>query len=312
MPQNGAVTVVGSYMHDVNVAVDRFPGPGETRMGTSRLESHGGKGGNQAVQAALCGARTGFVVAVGDDAAGRAAMAFWRERGMDASAAVAYPGGDTGLALILVNAAGQNLIVVEPGANSRLSAADVDRGAKVIGAATIVVAQLETPQAATIRAFEIAHAAGGLTLLNAAPAQVAPEAALVALTDILVVNEIESTQMAGVPEASDKRDVARHLLARVRRAVILTLGEGGALLFEKGQPVLHQPALAVRAIDTTGAGDAFIGAFAAHWAMHQDMQAALRHGVAAGSLACTKRGTVPSLATRDEIEAALARLPNGA
>ncbi len=309
MTKSGAVTVVGSYMHDVNVAVDRFPAPGETRMGTSRLESHGGKGGNQAVQSALCGAKTAFIAAVGDDAAGRAAMTFWRERGMDDSAAIAVPGGDTGLALILVNQAGQNLIVVEPGANSLLDVADVERGARIIGQAAIVVSQLETPQAATIRAFEIAHVAGGTTLLNAAPAQVAPEPALVALTDILVVNEIESTQMLGVAESADKREVGTALLARVRRAVILTLGEGGALLFEKDRPIVHQPALAVQAIDTTGAGDAFIGAFAAHWAAHGDMRAALAYGVVAGSLACTRRGTVPSLATRNEIELALARLP---
>ena len=309
MTKSGAVTVVGSYMHDVNVAVDRFPAPGETRMGTSRLESHGGKGGNQAVQAALCGAQTAFIAAVGDDSAGRAAMAFWRERGINAEAAVAKPNGATGLALILVNQAGQNLIVVEPGANSLLDVADVEHGAGIIGQAALVVAQLETPQAATIRAFELAHAMGGTTLLNAAPAQVTPEPALVALTDILVVNEIESTQMLGVPEASDKRTVGAALLARVRGTVILTLGEGGALLFEKNQPVVHQPALAVRAIDTSGAGDAFIGAFAAHWASHRDVRAALAYGVVAGSLACTRRGTVPSLATRAEIDASLARLP---
>ncbi|HZS85349.1 MAG TPA: PfkB family carbohydrate kinase [Stellaceae bacterium] len=310
MADNPRIVVIGSYNRDIGMRVDRFPRPGETRMGDGYLESHGGKGSNQAVQAARCGAAVAIIAALGADAHGAAARALWRAEGIDAEAVATRAEAATGAALILVDAAGRNAITVAPGANATLSAEDVDRAAARIARAGLVLAQLETPPEATLRAFALARAAGAATLLNAAPAPPSgalPEA-LWELTDFLVVNEIEGGALAGCGAGASPEDVAVALVARLGRAAILTLGRRGALMAARGAAPLARPALDVAAVDTTGAGDAFAGAFAARWAATRNAESALAWGVAAGSLACLRRGVVPALHRGEEIARRLAEV----
>jgi ribokinase len=241
-----------------------------------------------------------MIAAIGDDAAGDEALAFWAARGVGTDLVARIAGCGTGLAMILVDAAGENAIVVDSAANARLYSAQVEAAAGVIGAARMVVAQLETPVESTRRAFEIARAAGVATLLNAAPAPEAIDAPLLALTDILVVNQGEGQVLSGheLPAA-----IGETLLGRVGKAVVVTLGAEGAMLFEHHRPPHHQATFAVEVVDTTGAGDAFTGAFAARWARTGDARAALTWGLAAGARACASRGAAVSYADAAAIAA---------
>ena len=300
------ICVVASYMRDVSVKVDRFPVPGETRIGSDGLETHGGKGSNQAVQAARCGAKVAIIAAVGADAAGRAAQQLWLSEGIDASSSVQREGHASGLAVIVVDGASENQIVIAAGANKTLSRSEIESARPLIEAANLVIAQLETPVACTVRAFELARSAGVQTLLNAAPAPESLPDQLWAVTDILVANEIESAMLAGMAAQTDPLLIGAALLKRVAVAVAITIGEQGAILFLKGQAPIRRAALPVAVLDSTGAGDAFVGAFSASWAAADSPARALALGVAAGSLACTGRGVVPSLADAATIERALA------
>ena len=293
-------------MRDVSISVDRFPVPGETRVGRDGLESHGGKGSNQAVQAARCGASVSIIAALGVDGAGRAAKALWQSEGIDASRSVQCEGYTSGLAVIVVDGAGENQIVIAPGANSALSCNDIESARPLIEAADLVIAQLETPIECTVRAFELARRAGVQTLLNTAPAPESLPDRLWALTDILIANEIESAMLAGVTPQTDPVVIGAQLVERVGVAVAITIGEQGALFFLKGQAALRCAALPVAVLDTTGAGDAFVGAFGASWAASKNPQRSLEMGVAAGSLACTGRSVVPALADAAAIERAMA------
>lgn len=285
------IVVVGSYNLDVSICVERLPAPGQTCLGLGRLESPGGKGANQAIQAALCGAATAMIAAVGDDAAGEAALACWASYGVSTEHVARLSACGTGTAVILVDAKGENAIVVDSAANARLEPTLVEAAADLIAGARVVVAQLETPVATTKRAFEIARAAGVATLLNAAPAPEAIDAALLALTDFLVVNETEGKALSGHDHPTA---IGETLLGWVGKAVIVTLGGEGAILFEHHRPPHRAPAFKVGVVDTTGAGDAFTGAFAARWSRTGDTISALTFGLAAGSLACTARGAIVS------------------
>ncbi|MGE0315186.1 MAG: ribokinase [Lautropia sp.] len=285
--------VVGSYNLDVGIAVSRFPQPGETVLARDTFRSHGGKGSNQAVQASRCGARVAMLAAVGDDAAGAEARALWQGESIDASAVVAREGVATGAAFITIDDRGENQIVVAPGANATLSPDDVGRAGDLIGASRLVLAQLEVPHAAVAAAFRIARAAGATTVLNAAPAGDALPPALLALTDLLIVNETEAAALAAVPSA-DGSAAAAVLVQRVALGVIVTLGANGVRLRMAGGPTVHLDAAPVTVVDSTGAGDAFTGAFASAWVRDRDALGAARLGVAAGAHACTARGAVAS------------------
>jgi ribokinase len=299
------IVVVGSYNRDLILSVARLPAPGETCLASGRSEAHGGKGSNQALQAARCGASVAMLAALGTDAAGDAALAFWRAAGIETGHVVRAPQARTGAAVITVEAAGENSIVVDAGANAALGPEHVEAAAGRLRGAGLVLAQLETPPSAVRRAFELAKAAGVTTALNAAPAPDAADPALLALTDILFVNRLEACALAG---AADPQRAARALSRDVGRAVVLTLGGEGALLLRAGEPALARPARPATVVDTTGAGDAFIGAFAARLAATGDMAAALEWGLAAGALACSALGATPSFADARAV-AALATSP---
>lgn len=301
------IVVVGSYLRDVSVVVEGFPSPGETVVGRGLLQSHGGKGSNQAVQAARAGADVTLIAATGADEAGKAAHRLWADEGIATDDALSVGDAATGTALIVVEAGGQNMIVIDPGANARLSPAAVEARRDLVAGAGLVVGQLETPLPAMIEAFSIARRGGARTLLNAAPAPASLPEELRALIDILIVNEIEALQLAGMDAEADPREAAARLARTVGLAVVVTLGAGGAMLIDTAGRRAAAPALDVAVVDTTGAGDAFVGAFAARWIEDGALDAALAWGVAAGSLACTRRGVVPSLAGREEITDAAAQ-----
>lgn len=292
------LTVIGSYNRDTVLRVDRFPLPGETLAAAAMERFHGGKGSNQAVAAARSGAEVIIAAAVGADAAGAAARDLWAAEGIVAARVPARTAQPTGEAFILLDAAGENQIVIVAGANGTL--APNEAVAAAVGA-SLALAQLETPQAATRAAFEAARHAGARTLLNAAPAT-AIEPALLAATDILIVNETEAARLVG--EDGTPETLAALLAARVAPGVVLTAGADGAYWASRDGARHHAASLPVQVVDSTGAGDAFTGAFAAALAEGLGIEAALRRGVVAGALACCVLGAVPSLPRRAEILAA--------
>lgn len=290
------VLVIGSYNRDIVLSVPRFPRPGETLSGTGLAHFDGGKGSNQAVQAARCGAAVAMLARIGTDEAGDAAMALWAEEGIATDRVQRDATRPTGTAVILVEASGENQIVIAAGANAALAPVAGVAGAR------LVLAQLETPVATTIATFRAARAAGALTLLNAAPAAPLPDE-LVALTDLLLVNRTEAATLAGMADAAPSA-LAVALAPRHARGVVVTAGADGAVWAAPGGACVAVPALPARVTDTTGAGDAFCGALAASLAQGLGLEAALRRASAAGALACGVAGAVPSLPRLDAILAA--------
>ena len=270
------VVVVGSINHDITVAADRRPDAGETVLGHSLATACGGKGANQAIAAARAGARVAMVGCVGDDAAGAAMVANLEAAGV-ATDDVRVADAPSGTALIVVDAQGENSIVVVPGANGELSADDVD-GA--LGEARpVVLAQLEVPEAAIAAAARAARR----FVLNASPARALRDD-LLAAADPLVVNAGEAAALAGTGNDRDPDALAAALLARGARSVVVTLGADGARWASAGASFAH-PAPAVDVVDTTGAGDVFAGTLAARLAAGDGPEAALAAAVEAGAAA---------------------------
>jgi ribokinase len=294
------IVIVGSSNVDLTAYCDRFPDDGETLVGTSFLQGFGGKGANQAVMMARLGSEVVFVSRVGDDALGAEVVANFTANGVDVSRVLVTPGVSTGVAPIWVDRGGVNRILVVPGANARLSAADVDAGLAGVAGATVVVAQLETPQVATAAAFTWARAAGAVTLLNPAPAALL-EPGLLALVDWLVPNETEFEILFGGVATGDRVAAAA---ARSGCRLAVTLGEHGAIVGEYGH-VTEVPAPSASVVDTTGAGDAFVGGFATGLSRGWDGARAARLGCACGALSVSKPGAQASFPSRAEVDALL-------
>jgi len=273
------VVVVGSLNHDITVAAERHPAPGETVLGRTLTTASGGKGGNQAVAAARAGARVAMVGRVGADAAGDALLGALRAAGVDTTHVRARGDAPSGTALIVVDDAGENTIVVVPGANAQLAGADVDAALGDHGAARpVVLAQLEIGDEAVAAA---ARGAGRL-VLNASPARPLDRAVLGA-ADPLVVNQGEAAALTG----ADATGLDALLAAALRlgaRSVVVTRGADGAT-WADGDSRIHAAAPAVRVVDTTGAGDVFAGTLAARLAGGDDPEAALAAAVEAGAAA---------------------------
>jgi ribokinase len=301
------VAVVGSLNMDLVVRGPRFPRAGETLTGTRFETIPGGKGANQALAARRAGAQVTMVGAVGADDFGAALRAGLATEGVDVQHVAVAAGVATGVALITVDVHGENTIIVVPGANGCMTAEAVQAAAAAITAARVLLLQLEVPLAAVHAAARVAAEAGVTVILNAAPALVLP-GALLALVDYLVVNETEVLEVgahAGVP--ADR--AARALQSAGARTVVVTLGAAGALLMPPAGDVVATPAFEVEAVDTTAAGDAFVGAFAVALAEGATPSHALRVGSAAGALAVTRPGAQPSLPSRADIETLLASDP---
>jgi ribokinase len=299
------VCVIGSLNLDVICRVERLPRPGETVVGLGVERLPGGKGANQAVAAALCGARTRLIGAVGRDEAGRLMLAAMRDAAVDVGAVAELDNHPTGQAFIWVSAAGENSIVVAGGAN--LALAPHHLSADAIAGCGVFLAQLETPVATIEALFASAAAQAGLRILNAAPA-IEEGRQLFALSDVLVINETELGRYAAsdvVPKRlDDVAAAARGLLARAGRTIIVTLGAAGAVAVD-ADGLLVVEGRAARVVDTTGAGDCFCGVLAARLAAGEALEAAMIWANAAAARSTERLGATPSMPTLADIEATL-------
>ena len=295
----GGILVIGSYNRDTVLRLARFPAPGETLTALGMAEFHGGKGSNQAVAAARAGGRVALITAIGDDASGQAARALWAVEGIEAQA-VQTARAPTGAATILLDAAGENQIIIIPGANAELALLP---GFTPSADIAVALAQLETPQAATAALFRALP--GTRRILNVAPAApILPE--LLATIDMLVLNETEAAILA--QREAEPAALALALAAETMREVIVTAGAAGAFWARPDGIVIDATPPSVAVADTTGAGDAFLGAFAAFSAEALAPEKTLRLAVTAGALACTQQGAVPSLPHRAAILALAGRI----
>jgi len=308
-PQIARIVVIGSINVDLVVRVATLPRPGETVLGGRFASVPGGKGANQAVAAARAGGRTTFVARVGDDSMGRSAIKAFQAEGIETDFITITPECPTGVALILVDAAGENSIAVAGGANDRLSSDDIERARPAIEAADVLLLQLEVPLEAVAHAVSIALSAGTRVILNPAPARPLP-ATLLAGVDILTPNETEAESLAGrgSDTASSSADVERTagtLLGLGPRAVVVTLGPAGALVAVAADRT-YVPAFPVEPRDTVAAGDVFNGCLAVRLAEGGDLVGAARFAAAAAAICVTREGAQTSAPRRGEIEAFLA------
>lgn len=286
----GSVLVIGSVNEDVVLRVPRSPQPGETLTATEVNWWPGGKGANQAVAAARGGAEVQMIARVGDDAAGRRMIAALREGRVDADSVKALPDVTTGTAYITVTDDGENTIVVEPGANARLSPQDVEAERELIGAAAVILSQLEVPVPTVARAVQLAVQQGVRPVVTLAPAQEVPDELLAGL-DPLLVNEHEAAFLLDEQAfAGDAEKAATRLLDLGPRSVVITLGAEGAVLADGGG-ARRLPARPVdEVLDTTGAGDAFAGAMAAALAAGRELGDAVEAGLVAAAEAVGRLG----------------------
>jgi ribokinase len=288
------VVVVGSINEDVELLVERAPRPGETLTAERTARRPGGKGANQAVAAARAGARVRMIGRIGADPAGARMLEALREERVDTHAVAALPGVPTGTAYITVTADGENTIVLERGANARLSPSDVAAEHAAFAGAAVMLAQLEVPIDTVTAAVRAAHDAGARSVVTLAPAQAVPDELLAGL-DPLLVNEHEAGFLLGGGDgdgdvAEDAEQCARRLLGLGPRSVVITLGAAGAVVAD-ATGAWRMPAGTVdEVVDTTGAGDAFAGALAAALADGASLADAVGAGMAAGAQAVGRAG----------------------
>jgi ribokinase len=290
------VIVVGSINTDLVVAVERLPAPGETVSGGTFARHGGGKGANQAVAAARLGASVAIVGAVGDDEFGSQALAELADEGIDVDAVACLPGVASGVAAIVVDAAGENQIAVASGANARVEPSHVTAALRLDDPPGVVLLTHEIPDGALGAAAAAAARAGWTLILNPAPAREIAAAVLDA-GPLLTPNASEAERLSG---ESEPEAAARALHARTGAPVLVTLGARGALLFDGASSSLL-PAPSVEAVDTTGAGDTVNGALAAELAAGRELPAAARFALVAAALSTRARGARGGMPRRDEV-----------
>ena len=302
------IAVVGGINIDLVARTARIPKPGETVIGRDLSMVPGGKGANQAVAAARLEANVFMIGRLGDDTFGGQLRRSLATADVDLTYVFESANSASGVAVIVVDEAGENSIVVALGANARVTPADVEAAASVIAASDALLLQLEIPLETVLRAAALGHAHGVKVILNPAPARALP-AELLSLADILVPNETETAQLSGMPTESlaDLEAAAARFLRFGVNAVILTLGRRGALLAQEDRTRYFPSFEVSRVVDTTAAGDAFMGGLATAIAEGQDLNEAILWANAAGALAVTRAGAQPSLPTRQEVEALLAQ-----
>jgi ribokinase len=305
----GRVFVAGSINMDVVATADRHPRIGETVTGKAVLYFPGGKGANQAVAAAKLGAPTTLIGRLGSDAFGDQLNTFLAAQGVDLRFVRQTTGADTGTAIITI-ANADNTIVVIPGANALVSAADV--AAPALAKGDIAVSQFEIPLPAITAFFQHARVAGATTILNPAPA-IQFDRELLDLTDILILNESElgvlgNTDLRAADDDACFVEAARSLQTGHGKIICVTLGPRGALALIGDKPLIV-PGRAVSAVDTTGAGDCLVGAVAAQLAAGRSMEAALNYANVAASICVQRMGASPSMPTAKEVEAMIVSLP---
>ncbi len=296
------MVVFGSLNMDLVVRVPRMPRAGETLSAHGFLTNPGGKGANQAVACARQGGKVLMVGRVGDDGFGAQLRTAIVAQGVNAAGVATTPGVSTGVAMIMVDDAAQNCIAVVPGANASVAIEDAEALRFRLADAGLLLLQLEVPMASVLRAAGIAKEAGCPVLLNPAPAQALPEG-LWPLLDILVLNETEAQLLSGlsVVDVRNAVDAAALLLRRGPRDVIVTLGEQG-VVWASLAGVRHFEARKVQAVDTTAAGDTFIGALGALLVEGRSMEEALAHAIRAAAICVTRAGAQASMPSREEVE----------
>jgi ribokinase len=302
------VAILGIFVADLAFRAGRLPGIGETIAGSGFKMGPGGKGSNQAVAAARVGAKVDFISKIGRDEFGANALATWKKEGI-MPRVVEMDDQPTGAAFIYVNDTnGDNAIIVVPGAAATITAADVDAAADAIRNAAVFITQLEQPVAAAKRGLAIAREAGAVTIFNPAPAERFDDA-LYGLCDYVTPNESEATLLTGieVKTVEDARKAGDVFLKKGAGTALITLGEAGALLHSKTQSTLVPAFKAGPVVETTGAGDAFNGGFAAALAEGASPLEAARFGAAVAGISVTRAGTAPSMPTRSEVDALLKR-----
>jgi len=314
MAGKGGVVILGIFVADTAYRAERQPKMGETILGAGFALGPGGKGSNQAVAAARAGADVTFISRIGKDPFGDMAMATWAEAGVRAAvtrSADTY----TGAAYIFIDdATGDNAIIVCPGAATTITVADMEAAAGIIGGADVFITQFEPPLPASRRALEIARAGGAVTILNPAPA-IPVDDAIWPLCDFVTPNETEAEGLTGVAtgsvggSADGARAAGDALLAKGAGAALITLGEAGALLHTAERSELVPAFDCGPVVETTGAGDAFNGGFAAALTRGEAVPDAVRFGCATAGLSVTRPGTARSMPTLAEVEAVLRGAP---
>ncbi len=298
------VVVVGSSNTDMVVKTKSIPAVGETVTGGDFVMAAGGKGANQAVAAARLGAAVTFVAKVGQDMFGDRAIEGYKQEGIDTDYILRDPENATGVALILVDQQGENLISVASGANHALTVEEVDRAAEPIRTADVLMLQLESPMAVVCRAAELAAEAGVPVILDPAPVPDSPlPTSLLGRVTYLTPNETEARMLTGVAveDESSAREAAQKLIEQGTPNVVITLGAKGALV--AGSQTSFLPAQPVEALDSTAAGDAFNGGLAVALARGATLAEAVRYAGLVGALSVTRMGAQPSLPRRKEIDA---------
>jgi ribokinase len=322
--RSAAVVVVGSLNMDLVITTAARPKPGETVTGGELVTVPGGKGGNQAAAIGQmlsatpsqppAGSRRRpitpgctMIARVGSDSFGTQLIDGLKRQHVNTYRIIKDVATATGVAMIVVDAAGENSILLSPGANGRLAPRDVAAAAGIIAAARVLVLQLEVPSVTVAAALRIARRAGVITILDPAPAPRQGLAKMLHRVDIITPNQSEAealTSIAVTDQASAQR-AGEALLKAGARAAVIKMGAAGALIVERATPtprVTHVPGYSVRVVDTTAAGDSFTGAMAAALAEGTDLPTAVRFANAAGALACTKMGAQSSIPTRAAVE----------
>ena len=296
------VVVVGSFMMDLVVKAERRPRKGETLIGDEFGMFIGGKGTNQAIAAARLGAQVHMVGRLGTDLFGDMFISALDKDGINTPFIARDPEVGTGVGTPVIDAQGDNSIIIIPRANMRLSIEDVNKAEEAISEADVLLLQLEVPIPSSQRAAEIARVGGATVILNPAPARELPDDFL-RYIDIVTPNETETEMLTGV-EVTDPlgaERAAKNLLDKGMSAVVLTLGERGALLLTQ-ETTKAIPAYKVEVVDTTAAGDAFGGALATAIAKDEPLEQAVASANAAGAIAVTIMGAEPSMPTQQQLE----------
>ncbi|MBM3516554.1 MAG: ribokinase [Alphaproteobacteria bacterium] len=302
-----SIVILGVFVADTTYRAARPPRLGETVLGSRFALGPGGKGSNQSVAAARLGANVHLITRLGDDPFADMAAKTWAEAGVNA-AVIRDPASYTGAAYIFIEeVTGDNAIIICPGAAAAIGENDVEANAALIRAATVFVTQLEQPLAAAVHALEIAHAAGVATILNPAPAAPLPDAVF-ALCDYITPNETEAEALTGIAVTSV--DAARRagdiLLGKGVGAVVITMGEAGALLHARGASAMIPAFRVGPVVETTGAGDAFTAGFAVALSRGLEPAEAVRFGCAAAGVSVTRPGAAAAMPTLAEVKTVLA------
>jgi ribokinase len=303
--RQGRVTVVGSLNMDLVARAPRLPKPGETLAGHAFAQVPGGKGGNQAVAAARLGAQVAMIGCIGKDSNGGILKAALEAEGIDCAALVTSENAPTGVALIIVDDASQNAIVIVAGSNAEVTPKRIEEQEALIACADVIMCQLETPPATVRAALAAGRRLQRTTILNPAPAANKLPIDWFPLIDYLIPNEIEAAMLSSVPinTPDDAHRAAEMLKAKGARNVIITLGAQGVYALLDGEAGRLMPSPKVEAVDTTAAGDTFCGGFAAALARGDAVADAIAFGQKAAAIAVTREGAQPSIPHRSEISA---------